>query len=211
MEKLKKLLCISFTALFFISFSLCITYWNHKQTFKIRQALDAQMVIEFERNPKNEKYKYKTIIKEGIKLERPKIQNHFDYIGYMDCLLEIPAIELKQVIISGGNPSYNLSKHLLVAAQETMEYGDGKPYVICGHQSYQYGYSFNRLEELIPGDSIYITKNGITDTYIVTETKIQYGTTDSDFQTENQITLMTCVKQTQTPKPYIVVRGIKKN
>lgn len=138
------------------------------------------------------------------------LEDDADYSGTIDCVLEIPSIDMRRAVITGGDMDYNLARHLFVTMQMDMVYG-ACSYIIGGHQSWIYGYSMNRLEELGKGDEIYITKDGVTDTFIVTETVAeQWGIDSSDYGDDpDRLAIYTCRKQKKRPKPYIVVRAEK--
>ncbi len=133
-----------------------------------------------------------------------------DYSGTIDCVLDIPVIDMQRIVITGGDMDYNLARHLFVTMSQNMRYGSCS-YIIGGHQSFIYGYSMNRLEELKVGDYIYITKDGDTDTFIVTETcSEQWGIAAGDYGDDpDKLAIYTCRKQKKRPKPYIVVRAEK--
>lgn len=137
-------------------------------------------------------------------------QEIYDYSGVIDCMLEIPKIDMQRVVITGGDMNYNLDRHLFVTLQNDMVYGRCS-YIIGGHQSFNYGYSMNRLEELEKGDYIYIEKEGGKDTFVVTETcKEQWGIDAGDYgDAPDKLAIYTCRKQKKRPKPYIVVRAEK--
>lgn len=134
-----------------------------------------------------------------------------NYDGYIDCLLEIPKIDLCRVVISGGDIKANLSQHYFVAARQSMTYGEGC-YVIFGHQSFTKGKGMNRLDELVVGDLIYISGEDFEDTYEVTEVDASCkGEVVGDFTADsNHLALYTCKKQWQRPKPYMIVRAVKR-
>ena len=137
-------------------------------------------------------------------------QEIYDYSGVIDCMLEIPKIDMQRVVITGGDMDYNLARHLFVTMSQDMSYGSCS-YIVGGHQSFNYGYSMNRLEELENGDYIYIEKEGVKDTFIVTETcKEQWGIDAGDYGDDpDKLAIYTCRKQKKRPKPYIVVRAEK--
>lgn len=140
----------------------------------------------------------------------PDSVNVQTYEGVIDCVLEIPSIDLRGVVITGGNRQLNLDQHFFVAARETMQYGQGS-YVIFGHQSFIRGVGFNRLDELRPGDCIYIvTEEGKT-AYSVTEMiSAHWGEDSQDFlEDETHLAIYTCKKQREYPKPYMIVRAVK--
>ena len=131
-----------------------------------------------------------------------------DYSGTIDCVLSIPQIDICRVVITGGDMDYNLDRHLFVTMQQNMVYGESS-YVIGGHQSFIYGHSMNRLEELDIGDSIYIIKDDISYEYEVIEKDMeQWGVDDKDYGADvRKLAIYTCRKQKERPKPYIVVRA----
>lgn len=132
------------------------------------------------------------------------------YTGEIDCLLEIPQIQLSRVVVTAGDREENLSHHFFVAGKETMHYGDGS-YVIFGHQSFTRNKGFNRLDELKEGDVIYIAGEGFRDAYQVVELVAeQWGEAPEDFTEDtDRLAIYTCKKQKDRPKPYMVVRAKK--
>lgn len=132
------------------------------------------------------------------------------YTGEIDCLLEIPQIQLARVVVTAGDREKNLSNHFFVAGKDSMRYGDGS-YVIFGHQSFTRNKGFNRLDELKTGDIIYIAGAGFRDVYRVVEVVAeQWGEAPEDFsQDTDRLAIYTCKKQKNRPKPYMVVRAKK--
>ncbi len=130
------------------------------------------------------------------------------YSGVIDCVIEIPCIELKNVVILGGNRDENLSAHYLVAAER--KYGDGS-YIVCGHHSFQKGVALNRLNEVDVGDVIYITHESLKEKFVVIEkVDAQWGMKESDFNGDNsRLIIYTCREQRERPKPYFVIRAKK--
>ncbi len=137
-------------------------------------------------------------------------QQELRYSGDIDCVLVIPAIHMERIVISGGDMDFNLERHLFVSIPTDVSYGTGS-YIIGGHQSWNYGYSMNRLQELQVGDVIYIVKDGRTDTYKVTEiAKEQWDIASEDYGADtNKLAIYTCMRQKERPKPYLVVRAVK--
>lgn len=137
-------------------------------------------------------------------------QELYDYSGVIDCLLEIPKIDMQRVVITDGDMDYNLDRHLFVTMRQDMWYGSCS-YIIGGHQSFHYGYSMNRLEELQVGDHIYIAKDDAKDIFVVTEVcREQWGIDSGDYGDDpDRLAIYTCKKQKKRPKPYIVVRAEK--
>ena len=134
------------------------------------------------------------------------------YDGYIDCLLEIPKIDMCRVVITGGDIEYNLANHYFAAARQDMTYGDAG-YVIFGHQSFTKGKGMNRLDELVVGDVIYISGEDFKDAYEVTEiVESREGEAIADFcADQNHLALYTCKKQHERPKPYMIVRAVRKS
>ncbi len=133
-----------------------------------------------------------------------------DYTGAVDCILEIPSIDLVNLVLIGGNQEENLSKHYLVTAQKHMSYGEGN-YIICGHHSFLTGVALNRLNEVKIGDFIYVTQNNRKDVFVVEEiVDSQWGMANEDFGDDaNRLAIYTCREQKARPKPYFVVRATK--
>lgn len=153
---------------------------------------------------------------EGEK-QKQKEKSHTDisdeeYDGYIDCLLEIPKINMCRIVITGGNVKDNLSNHYFTAARSSMSYGEGS-YVIFGHQSFTRNKGMNRIDELVSGDLIYISGEGFQDIYEVTEILDSHeGEAVEDFNAgSGHLALYTCKKQHEGPKPYVIIRAVKRS
>ncbi len=148
------------------------------------------------------KKKYRTVNTAG------KQEN---YDGVIDCLLEIPKIDMCRVVITGGDVEQNLDRHYFTAARSHMYYGEGS-YVIFGHQSFTKNKGMNRLDEMQKGDVIYVSGKGFRDIYEVTEVLVSDdGERLADFAgDEDQLAIYTCKKQHERPKPYMIVRAKKR-
>ncbi len=142
--------------------------------------------------------------------EEEKKSSGEEFTGEIDCLLEIPQIDISRVVLTGGDREEKLANHFFVTGKDNMQYGDGS-YVIFGHQSFTRNRGFNRLEELEVGDKLYIVGKGFRDIYQVTEIiQEQWGEAMEDFSEDTgQLAIYTCKKQRERPKPYFVVRARK--
>lgn len=94
------------------------------------------------------------------------------YKGDIDSILVIDKINLQKAIIRGADNDYNLDRYLFVTADQTSVLGTDN-YVIYGHCSQTYGHSFNRLDELAPGDTIRLIQGTVTYEYVVTGIQLE--------------------------------------
>lgn len=126
----------------------------------------------------------------------------------LDCIIQIPAIELKKIVYTGVNREEHLKQYELVTASEDMRYVNGMNYIICGHSSRIYGHSLNRLRELKVGDKVIIWNNGMEKQYHIESISYEYMNNTIEFckQTESrQITIISCAKYV-ADDTYIVIR-----
>ena len=183
-----------------------------------KNALQYKHILE-ERKERTEKNVLVTETTEqsGDEKQKQKDKSHTDvldeeYDGYIDCLLEIPKINMCRLVITGGNVKDNLSNHYFTAARSSMSYGEGS-YVIFGHQSFTRNKGMNRVDELVLGDLIYISGEGFQDIYEVTEILGAHkGEAVEDFNAgSGHLALYTCKKQHEGPKPYVIIRAVKRS
>lgn len=147
-------------------------------------------------------------------MQEDEKESRFLYSGTIGCALLIPKIDIQRVVIEGGDQDYNLEQFLFTSASDSMHYDpySEKNYCIWGHQSYVWGFSMNRLDELIIGDYFYLlTADGYKHEYEIYDISTsQWEFTDNDLTgTGGTVSIYTCTKQKQEPKPYYVVRGKK--
>lgn len=86
------------------------------------------------------------------------------------CLLRIPSIDLIQTVAEGtdGLVLHDSLGHMMETAYPGIE-GNC---VIAGHRNYSFGAFFNRLDEVVIGDEIYVDTLTQTYCYEVTEVKV---------------------------------------
>ncbi len=141
-------------------------------------------------------------------LQDKSFTNNYD--GCIDCILDIPDINIYGPVIALGNQEYNLSKYLFVTGQNDMLYGYGD-YLIMGHQSKVYEHSFNRLDEVVVGDRIYVHKDDIIDEYIVEKVGLEVNTSSVVYtygnNTKGDLIILTCTKGHKQNKPLISIRA----
>ena len=94
------------------------------------------------------------------------------YKGDIDSILVIDKINLQKAIIRGPDNDYNLDRYLFVTADQTSALGIDN-YVIYGHCSQTYGHSFNRLDELVIGDTFQVLQGTTTYEYVVTGIQLE--------------------------------------
>lgn len=198
---------------------LCIVGINSidkKERRAAETALWYKEILEGEKERAKDNFKQQKV-EEKNQQENQKRDVHtgaFDknYDGYIDCLLEIPKINMCQAVITGGNVEDNLSNHYFTAARADMSYGKGG-YVVFGHQSFINGKGMNRVDELVVGDCIYISGKKFYDVYEIIEILESHKGEDSiDFtEDNNHLALYTCRKQRERPKPYMIIRAVKRS
>ncbi len=139
-------------------------------------------------------------------------ESTLNYSGRIGCCLIIPKIDLQRVVLEGGDETANLEQFLFTSASDDMHYNpnSNNNYCIWGHQSYVWGFSMNRLDELTFGDKFYLlTDDGYKYEYEVYDIiTSQWDFSQSDLLGEDDtVSIYTCVKQKTEPKPFYVVRG----
>lgn len=94
------------------------------------------------------------------------------YKGDIDSILVIDKINLQKAIIRGPDNDYNLDRYLFVTADQNSSLGIDN-YVIYGHCSQTYGHSFNRLDELVIGDTFQVLQGTTAYEYVVTGIQLE--------------------------------------
>jgi LPXTG-site transpeptidase (sortase) family protein len=143
----------------------------------------------------------------GDETQSESSDEYEDYdLDMVDSILSIPKIDLECPVYYGKNRMDYLEKFMFITGYEDNNYGYGV-YYILGHQSRTYGYSFNRLDELENGDTLYIIKEGITYEYMVCDKSQTYEMDISQNKTEktSELVLYTCIRSKAVNKPYIKV------
>ena len=105
-------------------------------------------------------------------LRRPSLQLS-DYVYEQDVFgyISIPTAEIEVPIYLGANDA-NLNKGAAVLGQTSLPIGgENTNCVIAGHRTWNGAIQFKGLEQLQPGDKVYVTNPWETLTYQVVETK----------------------------------------
>lgn len=128
----------------------------------------------------------------------------------MEGVLEIKTIDLYLPILRGATEK-NLNISLASLNNEGEAISDVNHYIIAGHRSHTFGKNFNRLDEVVQGDTIYLHSLDITYTYRVVE-KLYVLPEDvyvlEDFYKEQkEITLITCDPMID-PTHRLIIKGI---
>ena len=118
------------------------------------------------------------------------------YKGEIDSILMIDKINLQKAIIRGPDNHYNLDRYLFVTKDQSSVLGIDN-YVIYGHCSQTYGHSFNRLEELVVGDTFRLLQGDITYEYTVTgiQLELRENATPLLETGTNTVQLISCEKR----------------
>lgn len=124
------------------------------------------------------------------------------YKGEIDSILVIDKINLQKAILRGPDNDYNLERYLFVTADQTSVLGVDN-YVIYGHCSQTYGHSFNRLEELVIGDTFQLVQGTATYHYEVTDIQLELRENASPLLDtgSNTVQLVSCEKKRQEGYP----------
>ncbi len=83
-------------------------------------------------------------------------------------ILSIPKIKVKVAVSEGTKKE--ILKYAAGHFTGTANPGESGNYALIAHRSYTYGQFFNRLDELKPGDEVYVTSGSNNFTYVITET-----------------------------------------
>lgn len=130
-----------------------------------------------------------------------------------DCIIYIPAIELKKIVYTGERREQYLEDYKLITATEDMRYTYGGNYIICGHNSRLYGHSLNRLRNISVHDQVYIMTSGQIDTYQVSSITYKEMEDTNEYCEQNgnkQITILSCARYVGD-NMYIVIKCIPNN
>ncbi len=134
-----------------------------------------------------------TSVESPAPVERVESSEEAAEEGDVLCILRIPAIDSENPVregVSGSVLSASLGHQPGTAAP-----GEGGNCVIAGHRNYTFGVFFNRLDEVVEGDLIYVDTASETYTYSVTEIKVvepdDLSVLESDPERET-LTLYTC-------------------
>ena len=105
-------------------------------------------------------------INETNKKEIKRFNNPKYKYEYTDkIILEIPKINIKQIVDKADDNYSNLDKGLVYYKNDDYN----KKIIIFGHSGIGYGVYFNRLDELDINDRVYLYKNNYKITYIVSD------------------------------------------
>ena len=125
-----------------------------------------------------------------------------------DCIISIPAIDLRKIVYTGNGREQHLENYELITSADDMSYSKGGNYIICGHASQVYGHSLNRLKELKKGSEVTIWHDNCIDQYRITSIGYEKMNNTSQFcqQTDDrQLTIISCAKYI-AHDTYIVIQ-----
>lgn len=133
------------------------------------------------------------------------------FVGSIDSVLVIDKINMKKAIIRSNDNDYNLDRYYFVTADTQTQLNKGN-YIIYGHCSQTFGHSFNRLDELEPGDTFYMVQNGREYSYrIEAKDKALRSESASFFPDKVCVTLVSCERYLQpgfSEKRVIIIRAV---
>ncbi len=123
----------------------------------------------------------------------------------LDGMLKIDKINLNLPILKGAS-----EKNLKISvASMTGKAGDPGNYAIAGHRNRTYGRNFNRLDEVVVGDTIEVNAGSSQFTYTVTEklyVKPEEVWVLNSNPGEQEITLITCHPMAK-PTHRLIIKG----
>ena len=131
--------------------------------------------------------------------------NSKKYSYTSDLMLEIPKINLKQIVKKANNNYSNLNTNLVYYKNNNLN----KKIIIFGHSGIGYGVYFNRLDELKINDTCYLYKNNYKQVYKVEKIFEINEDNTSILNIENtpNLILITCKKMDKNKR--LVVKLVK--